>query len=133
MIEGGCRCGAVRYEAKGQAAHHALCHCRDCQMASGSPVTAWLAMPSDGFRIAKGEPVRYTAPSGSMRAFCGTCGTPLFFINEAVLPGIVDIQSVTLDQPDVIAPQAQIQVAERRPYMADLASLSAFERFPGGN
>ena len=65
-----------------------------------------------------------------MRAFCGTCGTPLFFVNEAALPGIVDIQSVTLDQPDEFAPQAQIQTAERRSYMAKLDDLPAFERFP---
>ncbi len=87
MIEGGCRCGAIRYEAEGQHAHHALCHCRDCQMASGAPVLAWLAMPADGFRVTKGEPTRYTAPSGSMRAFCGTCGTPLFFVNEEFASG----------------------------------------------
>ncbi len=130
MITGGCRCGAVRYEAEGDAAHHALCHCRDCQMASGAPVLAWLAMPASGFRVTCGEPTRYTAPSGSMRAFCGTCGTPLFFVNEDALPGIVDIQSVTLDEPDRFSPQAQIQTAERRPYMADLAQLPAFERFP---
>lgn len=131
MISGGCRCGAVRYEAEGEAAHHALCHCRDCQMASGAPMLAWLAMPSAGFRVTKGEPVRYTAPSGSMRAFCGTCGTPLFFVNEAALPGIVDIQSVTLDEPDASAPSVQIQTAERRAWMADLATMPEFERFPG--
>lgn len=130
MIEGGCRCGAVRYEADGEPAHHAICHCRDCQMASGAPMLAWLAMPSGGFRIIKGEPVRYTAPSGSMRAFCGKCGTPLIFVNEAVLPGIVDIQSVTLDQPDSFLPQAQIQTAERRTYIAHLDDMPAFERFP---
>ena len=130
-IEGGCRCGAVRYEAEGEAAHHAICHCRDCQMASGTPMVAWLAMPAAGFRVTSGEPVRYTAPSGSMRAFCGTCGTPLFFVNEDALPGIVDIQSVTLDDPDAIAPQAQIQLAERRGYMAELDKLPVFERFPG--
>lgn len=131
MIEGGCRCGAIRYEAEGEAAHHALCHCRDCQMASGAPMLAWLAMPRDGFRVTRGDPVRYTAPSGSMRAFCGTCGTPLFFENEAVLPGIVDIQSVTLDEPDAQSPTVQIQVAERRAWMTDLADMPQFDRFPG--
>lgn len=130
MIEGGCRCGTVRYEASGDPAHHALCHCRDCQMASGAPVLAWLAMPAQGFRVTKGEPVRYVGPTGSMRAFCGQCGTPIFFINEDALPGIVDIQSVTLDEPDAFAPQAQIQTAEQRAYMATLHEMPAFERFP---
>ena len=131
MIEGGCRCGAVRYKAEGEPAHHAVCHCRDCQMASGAPMVAWLAMPSEGFAITSGEVASYTAPSGSTRQFCGKCGTPLFFVNEAVLPGIVDIQSVTLDDPDSVAPQAQIQIAERRVWVEKLDELPRFERFPG--
>lgn len=132
MIEGGCRCGAIRYEAEGEHAHHALCHCRDCQMAAGAPVVAWLAMPNTGFLITQGVPVRYTAPSGATRMFCGNCGTPLFFVNEEVLPGIVDIQSVTLDAPESVAVQAQIQTADRRSYMETLDNLPSFTRYPGG-
>jgi hypothetical protein len=30
-ITGGCHCGAIRYEAEGQALTHALCHCTDCR------------------------------------------------------------------------------------------------------
>ena len=131
MVEGGCRCGAVRYRAGGEPAHHAVCHCRDCQMASGAPMVAWLAMPSEGFAITSGEVTSYTAPSGSTRQFCGKCGTPLFFVNEAVLAGIVDIQSITLDDPDSVAPQAQIQTAERRVWVEKLDELPRFERFPG--
>ena len=131
MAEGGCRCGAIRYRIDGEAAHNALCHCRDCQMATGAPVVGWLAVKADQFALVQGEPVSFTAPSGSTRQFCGTCGTPLFFVNEAALPGIVDIQSVTLDDPDAAPPQAQIQTAERRAWMADLAGLPQFERYPG--
>ena len=131
MIEGGCRCGAVRFKAEGEPAHHAVCHCRDCQMASGAPMVAWLAMPSEGFAVTRGEVASYTAPSGSTRQFCAQCGTPLFFVNEAVLPGIVDIQSVTLDDPDNESPQAQIQTAERRAWVEKLDELPKFERFPG--
>ena len=133
MATGGCRCGAVRYAIAGKAERHSLCHCRDCQMATGAPVVGWLAVAADDFRIMRGEPVSYTAPSGSTRQFCGTCGTPLFFVNEDTLPGIVDVQSVTLDEPDAVLPDAQIQLADRRAYMAadTLASLPAFDRFPG--
>ena len=131
MSEGGCRCGAIRYSIEGEPAHNALCHCRDCQMATGSPMVAWMAIASDKFEITKGEPVSYTAPSGSTRQFCGTCGTPLFFVNEDILPGIVDVQAVTLDDPDASPPQAQIQTADRRAWMADLDAMPQFERYPG--
>ena len=133
MITGGCRCGEIRYEADGDAiAHHALCHCRDCQMASGAPMVAWIAFKEADFRLTKGEPANFTGGGDSIRQFCRNCGTPLFFFNAKMLPGIVDIQTVTLDNPDVYAPQAQIQVAERRAWMNKLDDLPEFERFPGG-
>ena len=129
--EGGCRCGAVRYEVSGEAAHHALCHCRDCQMASGAPMVAWMACKAENFRVTRGEATRFTSESGSSRFFCGTCGTPLYFVNEDMLPGIVDVQSVTLDEPDANAPTAHIQVAEQRKWMEGVEALPAFERWPG--
>ncbi len=42
MRTGGCHCGAVRYVATGQAAHHALCHCGDCRRWPGAPMAGWL-------------------------------------------------------------------------------------------
>lgn len=131
MATGGCRCGAIRYEAMGEPVHHAVCHCRDCQMAHGAPMVAWYACKTDTFRITKGEPVSYEGEGGSIRSFCGTCGTPLLFVNENALPGISDVPSVTLDEPDAHTPQAQIQVAERRKWMGKLGDMPEFERFPG--
>ena len=131
MVEGGCRCGAIRYQADGENAHHALCHCRDCQMGSGAPMVAWIAFRSEHFRITKGEPVSYNGSGASIRQFCGTCGTPLFFFNEDFLPGLVDIQTVTLDEPDAFAPGAHVQVADRRKWMEQLGDMPEFTRFPG--
>lgn len=130
MITGGCRCGAVRYEVSGDAAHHALCHCRDCQLGSGAPMVAWSAYPAGHFRITQGTPVTYNGSGASFRQFCGTCGTPLFFRNEEALPGLIDVQSVTLDDPDTAVPQVQIQTAERRAWMTKLADMPEFARFP---
>ena len=130
-LTGGCRCGAVRYAISGEVLHHALCHCRDCQMAAGAPMVAWLAVKEESFRLTAGEPASYTGTGNSIRQFCGTCGTPLFFRNADFLPGIVDVQSVTLDEPDRQAPQVHIQVAERRAWMAQAGALPEFERFPG--
>ena len=131
MATGGCRCGAIRYEVTGEPAHHALCHCRDCQMGSGAPMVAWLAVRAEQFRLVQGTPMEFHGEGASRRQFCGTCGTPLFFINEENLPGLVDVQSVTLDDPDAHAPQAQIQLAERRAWMAQIDHLPQFARFPG--
>jgi hypothetical protein len=130
-LTGGCQCGAVRYEVEGEMAHHALCHCKDCRASSGAPAVAWMAFPAAGFRVTQGEAVAFNSSGASIRHFCATCGTGLYFLNEQFLPGIVDIQSATLDDADSHAPGAQIQTAERLAYMARLNELPEFERFPG--
>ena len=130
MLKGGCRCGAIRYEVSGEDAHHALCHCRDCQRSCGAPVVAWSAFQDANFRITKGKPASYHGDGASIRHFCGNCGTPVYFLNAEVLPGIVDINSVTLDDPDAVTMQAHIQVAEQRPYMAKSIDLPEFDRYP---
>ena len=129
--DGGCHCGAVRYRVSGAPKHCALCHCRDCRKAAGAPMVAWAAFGESDFAVTKGEAKTRNSSGTSMRSFCSDCGTPLWFRNAEVLPGIVDVHLATLDDPDAFAPQAHIQVAERIGWMAEAHSLPEFQRFPG--
>jgi hypothetical protein len=45
MITGGCHCGAIRYQAEGEALTHALCHCTDCRRHAGAPIVGWTMYP----------------------------------------------------------------------------------------
>lgn len=129
-IAGGCHCGAIRYTAHGSPEHHALCHCTDCRRWSGAPLAGWIAFRADDVTIT-GEPATYESSPGATRQFCGACGTGLFYRNEQALPGLVDIQSGTLDAPQDHPPGAQIMVKERLPWTAEMASLPAFSAYPG--
>ncbi len=127
---GGCRCGAIRYQVTGEPVHASLCHCRDCRAASGAPMVAWTAFPTASVTIVAGEPASYTGTGASVRHFCNRCGTGLLFVNEEMLPGIIDVQTATLDEPERFAPRAHIQVAERIGWMEGIGALPEFERFP---
>ena len=130
MLDGGCRCGAIRYSAEGEPAHSALCHCADCRRSSGAPMVGWALFPQEAVSV-EGTPVTYESSPNTFRQFCGTCGTGLFYRNEAIFPGQVDIQVATLDDPDALPPQARIQTAEAPHWFARFTDLPAFERFPG--
>ena len=130
MPSGGCHCGAVRYEMTAEVAHHALCHCTDCRKASGAPAVAWAMAAADQVTIT-GKPLTYASSEHGRRLFCGACGTSLFYTNDVVFPGMIDVQSATLDDPDAIPLQAQIQTAERIGWMTHLGDLPEFERYPG--
>ncbi|WP_121115582.1 GFA family protein [Croceibacterium ferulae] len=131
-LDGGCRCGAVRYTADvTEPEHHAVCHCADCRAASGAPMMAWLAVPAASFTVTSGEATMFEGPTGSQRHFCARCGTGLFFVNGDMLPGIVDIQSATLDDAATLPPAAQIQCAEQLDWITALPTMPTFDRYPG--
>lgn len=130
MPRGQCHCGAVSYEFTGEPSHQALCHCSDCRRHSGSPMVAWALVSNDQLKI-DGETRAYASSEHAKRHFCAQCGTSLFYTNEAIFPNATDIQFATLDDPDALVPQAQIQVAERVGWMKRLGEMPQFERFPG--
>ncbi len=130
-ITGGCQCGAIRYELLAPPDRVSICHCRDCQMGAGAPMVAWAVMPKDRLVILKGAPNTVNSSGDSFRQFCGRCGTGLFYVNETFLPGLVDVQSVTLDAPSAYPPEAQVQTAEQPDWTVRLHDLPAFRRYPG--
>jgi hypothetical protein len=129
MLKGGCHCGAVRYEMPAEVTHHSLCHCRDCRTSAGAPVVSWAGVKEDDLKI-DGEVQTYRSSENAKRLFCGICGTGLFYLNDAWVPGIVDVQTATLDDPDALPVQKQVQVAERIAWMRTAHTLPEFERFP---
>lgn len=130
LITGGCHCGAIRYQATGEALTHALCHCTDCRRHAGAPMVGWTMYPQDNVKLIQGSPKTYHSSEHGRRQFCPDCGTGLFYTNAVVLPGIIDIQSATYDDPDAVPARLHIQVAERLRWMERAHELPTFERFP---
>ncbi|MBK8198136.1 MAG: GFA family protein [Acidobacteria bacterium] len=130
-ITGGCRCGAIRYELSAAPDRVSICHCRDCQLSAGAPMVSWAVMPAGRLKITRGHPALINTSGDTFRRFCSQCGTGLFYVNETYLPGLVDVQSVTLDDPDAFPPNARVQTAEQPVWTSHIHKLAAFERYPG--
>ena len=111
-LEGGCLCGAVRYRVTGKPYHLTHCHCTLCRRASGAPFVTWFSVPSEGFRIAQGEPVGYQSSPGAVRSFCGRCGTALTCQRDD-LRGEIDITVCSLDDPEALTPEDHTYVRSR--------------------
>lgn len=129
-LAGGCHCGAIRYEVEGEALTHALCHCSDCRRHSGAPMVGWAMYPADAVRVTQGTAKVYESSPLGRRQFCADCGTGLFYSNAAMLPGLIDIQSATFDEPGVVPPRLHVQVAERIGWMERAHELPKFDRYP---
>lgn len=127
---GQCGCGAIRFELEGEPAAVSLCHCNDCRRAAGAPVMAWAEYPENALKITSGTPKTRKSSGAARRSFCPDCGTGLFYRNNDILPGLVEVQLATLGDADTLAPSMQIQTAERLHWMRGLEDIQAFERFP---
>lgn len=130
MREGQCHCGTIRYQVMGEPLHHALCHCQDCRRHAGAPMVGWAMFPEKAVKFLRGTPKIYQSSEHGRRHFCADCGTGLFYSNATMLPGMIDIQSATLDDPNAMPPGAHIQTAERLTWMRDIGTLPEFERYP---
>lgn len=108
---GGCLCGAVRYEAQPDLSTAYYCHCRDCQIGSGSAFSVSVIAPESSFRVVKWETSTYTktADSGTDidRVFCPKCGTPVWWISDNY-PGQVILTISGLDDPEAFTPVREI-------------------------
>lgn len=95
-------------------------------------MVVWAMFPESGFMLTKGVPKTFNSSGTAMRSFCPECGTGMFYRNAAFLPGLIDVQASTLDDPETLPPAVQIQTAERQSWVSHLATLPSFERFPTG-
>ena len=63
MHQGGCHCGAVRYEIAQAPERHSVCCCTDCRRTAGAPMVAWAIYPKDAVKVTKGAPKSQDHPS----------------------------------------------------------------------
>lgn len=63
-VNGGCMCGAVRYEAIGKPDNVAYCHCSDCRGITGAPVVAWVVYETRKVSFVRGKRKIYESSPG---------------------------------------------------------------------
>jgi hypothetical protein len=129
---GGCACGRVRFEIASAPLFQNDCQCRDCQQTSGTGHGSYLTFPRQGVKQS-GEAKLWdiVADSGNAktRAFCPTCGSPVYMTFSA-MPEIFTVHSASLDDPGRYQPQAVTYAV--RGYAWDFLNpaLPKFDRMP---
>jgi hypothetical protein len=106
---GGCRCGAVRYSATGEARSIHYCHCVDCRGYSGAPVMVWVGFSAPQVEFVKGRPKTYESRPGVRWGFCAQCGSTLTWEANLSLFGqrdlvLVEFTISSFDAPEELRP-----------------------------
>ena len=116
-LEGGCQCGAIRYEITLNLMGAGACHCRSCQYSTGGGPNYVALVPTPGFKITRGQPKTYVRPGGSgadvTRNFCGDCGTPLW--SQGDLP-FLPVKVGSFDDPSALEPGVHLWTSDAPPW-----------------
>ena len=127
--EGGCRCGKLRFRVTGPVMMTLACHCRGCQLMSGSAFSL-TAMVSEGdFSILAGTPVIGGVRGDEGRhQHCDWCKSWVF-TTPIPSQGFVNIRATLFDDADWFRPFAETQTAEKLGWIA-LPVRHSFARWP---
>jgi hypothetical protein len=132
-VDGACACGAIKIEAEADPETVQVCHCTDCQTATGTAFRVSIPVPGASIKVS-GQPKTYiktTADSGRPRvqAFCGECGSPIYSttVGDGVQPSYT-LRVGILRQRGELAPRRQIWWRSARPWVTQLAELPKREK-----
>ena len=132
-VDGACACGAIKVEAEADLEKTQVCHCTDCQTATGTAFRVSIPVAGATFKII-GKPAIYvktTAESGRPRvqAFCGTCGWPIYSTTpgEGVQPSYT-LRVGILRQRDQLTPRRQFWWRSAQSWVTDITGVLRYEK-----
>lgn len=128
-MQGGCLCGAVRYEVKNFESNIANCFCNMCQKSSGSAFATFASVKAENFRWISGENKIqvYQSSKIASRGFCSCCGSNLYYLPTEA-GAFYEIAFGTLDEEPEQKPNANIFCESKKRWSKDVEDLPSFEQ-----
>jgi hypothetical protein len=130
---GGCLCGALRYEAEGEATVMGHCYCADCRKASGAGFIPFLSFTSAAVRFSGGTrqfACRAASGRDAVRNSCPVCGG-LVFGGTVGADDSFTIYAGSLDDPSLFRPRIAIFTRGRPEWAMIPPGLKVYEGLPG--
>ena len=125
--EGGCECGAVRYEVVGPMRKVVYCHCGQCRRTSGHYVAATACDMDDLGLQSDAGLAWYRSSDIAERGFCKVCGASLFWRPDH--GKYMAIMAGTLDVPTGLTSREHIHTADAADYYSIDDGLPQFGGF----
>jgi hypothetical protein len=134
IYSGGCACGTIRYEVLGEPVAMNDCQCRQCQRDSGTGHGSYLTFSGGQVKL-DGVPSSwdFVGDAGTVkrRAFCPTCGTPVY-MTFPTMPEIFVVRAGSLDDPGRYRPDMVFWTEAAQPWDRIDPQAVQFERMPPG-
>lgn len=127
-VEGGCRCGQVRFRVTEPPLLTMVCHCRGCQQMTGSAFSASAMYPAAGFGVTAGEPVIGGLHGPTRHFFCPHCLSWMFTRPEGA-DWLVNVRATMFDDASGFTPFLETYTDEKLPWVTTPA-VRSYRKFP---
>lgn len=125
VTEGGCLCGAVRYQVTGPLRDVVNCHCSMCQRLHGSFGPHSKARKTNIAITKAGGLAWFKTSDVARRGFCRECGSGIFW--EPFDLDATGIIAGTIDRPTALHTIGHIFVTEKSDFYEIADDLPKFE------
>ena len=90
--KGGCYCGAVEIEVRGEPLEMGYCHCENCRRYSAAPVSAFTLWKWENVKLTKGAEFlgKFKSSDISDRRYCTKCGSHISVDHPTL--GLIDVR-----------------------------------------
>lgn len=124
LRRGGCNCGKVRIEVRGEPIRAGLCHCLTCRKETGGPFMAFAVW--DRGQISVTGDTRVWTATTDHRHFCPSCGSALFGTYDK--DSEVEVRLGTFDEaPSTVAPGYELWTPRRERWLAPVVGAVQYQ------
>ncbi len=112
MMISTCFCESIHIEISGTPEWVAYCHCRDCRMATGAPVTAYASFRNEYLKYLSGRLSHFESSPGTRWGSCSQCHSPLTYQTRKY-PDETHLHLITIDRYDELSPNFHVHCSEQ--------------------
>lgn len=115
VLQGGCCCGAARYEVVDAFRYAAMCHCSNCRRTTGSAFKPFAGIEREKLQlVAGGDALIVVGEENLNDTHCGRCGSLLYSIVRE--GAFVHVAMGTLIDAPSVRPTHHIFVGSKAPW-----------------
>ncbi|MGH6736322.1 MAG: GFA family protein [Methyloceanibacter sp.] len=118
--KGGCACGKVRFEARGEPYRVGVCHCLTCRKAHGAPFGFFAVFPTEAVTV-EGDVLLFESSEKGRRYACPSCGAPVY--SSYGRPDEIYLYPGSFDETGLWQPQYELWTIRREPWLPEFPSV----------
>ena len=124
--KGGCACGKVSIEARGEPYRVGICHCLTCRKLHGAPFSFYAVFSPDEVTII-GKVDVFASSEHGRRYFCPACGSQVW--SQYSRPDEMYVYPGSFDETGLWQPTYELWTIRRDPWLPGFPSIiSRYEK-----